>query len=265
MTYTGNVRKMRVQLEQPVSYTLNLDEAEVDMNALVGQPIELKYLGEIHCKICGRKTKKSFGQGFCFKHFRDAPENSECIIRPELCEGHLGKGRDPEWEQIHHVQPHVVYLAVASGLKVGVTREQQVPTRWIDQGAWKAIRLAETPHRRLAGEIEVALKNHISDKTHWQKMLKNVLATDLDLLEEKARMTELIPEALRVHASENDEIVEIEYPVQQFPTKVKSINFDKQDTLAGTLQGIKGQYLLFDEGRVINLRKHTGYRVQLSV
>ncbi|RMG19269.1 MAG: DUF2797 domain-containing protein [Bacteroidetes bacterium] len=261
----GNLKKMKAILANPVQYRLELGDEVVDMNALIGKPVRLKYLGEIHCKICGRKTKKSFAQGFCYEHFLKSPENSECIIRPELCEGHLGKGRDPEWEREHHVKPHIVYLAVASGLKVGVTRKQQVPTRWIDQGGWKVIRLAETPYRYLAGRIEVALKDHISDKTHWQKMLKNVQATKIDLLAEKARMHALLPEELQAYYSDDDEIVEIEYPVLEYPTKVKSINLDKVDEVAGRLMGIKGQYWLLEGGQVLNIRKHTGYLVELEV
>lgn len=265
MIYTGNLKKMKTKLGPPVGYTLVLGEDAIDMASLVGQNVRLTYQGEINCKICGRKTKKSFAQGFCYEHFLKAPENSECIIRPELCEGHLGKGRDPEWEAKHHVQPHVVYLAIASGLKVGVTRQDQVPTRWIDQGAWKAIRLAETPNRYLAGVIEVALKDHISDKTHWQKMLKNVLATNIDIHAEKAKMNSLLPEDLQQYHSPNDEVIEIAYPAQQFPKKVKSTNFDKVSEIKGKLEGIKGQYLLFEEGRVINIRKHTGYLVELEI
>lgn len=264
MEYIGNLRKMRVSLNSPVEYELALGEARVSMNELIGKEISLSYQGEINCKVCGNKTKKSFAQGFCYNHFLNHPENSPCIIRPELCEGHLGKGRDVEWEQTHHVQPHVVYLAISSGIKVGVTRRDQVPTRWIDQGAWKAVQFAETPNRYLAGLIEVSLKDHISDKTNWQRMLKNELADEIDILTEKQRLSGFLSEELKEYQSANDSITEIDYPVQVFPTKVKSTNFDKVPEIAGTLLGIKGQYLLFDEGRVINIRKHTGYLVKLS-
>lgn len=265
MKYSGNLRKMKVIHTNPVSYELHLGEDAISMNELIGKPVRISYDGVINCKVCGTKIKKAFGEGFCYPDFMNHPLNSECIIRPELCEGHLGKGRDPEWEAKHHVQPHVVYLAVSSGIKVGVTRQDQVPTRWIDQGAWKAVRLAETPNRYTAGLIEVALKDHISDKTHWQKMLKNVLAEDMDILEEKAKMRQFIPDDLGTYGSDNDEVVEISYPVMAFPEKVKSINLDKAPELEGTLQGIKGQYLIFDEGRVMNVRKHTGYFVDIEV
>ena len=265
MKYQGNLKKMKTQLNSPVSYELVLGDDTIQMNELIGKNIKLSYDGVINCKICGRKTKKSFGEGFCYPDFMNHPANSPCIIRPELCEGHLGVGRDPEWEAVNHVQPHIVYLALSSGVKVGVTRREQVPTRWIDQGAWKAIRLAETENRYQAGMIEVAMKDHLSDKTHWQKMLKNVLATDVDLLSEKKRIRALLPEDLAGFASDNDEIIEIMYPVEVFPEKVKSINLDKVPQVEGVLQGIKGQYLILDGGRVMNVRKHTGYLVELEV
>lgn len=255
---------MATAFDAPVRYTLHLGESAVDMNALVGSEIQLSYNNQINCIVCGRATSKAFGQGFCYPCFQSAPENSECIIRPELCRGHEGIGRDVEWEKKHHVQPHVVYLAVASGIKVGVTRGDQVPTRWIDQGAWRAIELARVPYRKLAGDIEVALKDHIGDKTHWQKMLKNVLAEDIDMEEQKFTLGELLPLELQKYLSDDDEVWEINYPVIEFPTKVKSLKLDKAPLISGKLMGIKGQYLLFDEGRVINIRSHSGYHITLQ-
>ncbi|WP_222931405.1 DUF2797 domain-containing protein [Xanthovirga aplysinae] len=256
---------MKVQLQEPVRYQLQMNEGIVDMNELIGHPIHMAYSGQINCIVCGRKIKKAFGQGFCYPCFINAPENSECIIRPELCRAHEGIGRDPEWEKNNHLQPHTVYLALSSALKVGVTRDTQIPTRWIDQGAWKALTLAETPNRYLAGCIEVALKNHLSDKTHWQKMLKNILAEDTDLMEEKEKIKQLIPEEFQQYFHSSSEITEIHYPVQAYPTKVKSINLDKTPEFEGNLMGIKGQYLIFEDERVINLRKFSGYFVELSV
>ncbi|MDW3650285.1 MAG: DUF2797 domain-containing protein [Bacteroidia bacterium] len=265
MKYSGNLSKMRVKLDSPVSYELHLGEEAVPMNELIGKELKFSYEGRINCIICGDKTKKSFAQGFCYRHFMNAPEASPCIIRPEVCEGHLGKGRDVEWEQAHHVQPHIVYLALTNGMKVGVTREQQVPTRWIDQGAWKAVKFAETPNRYLAGVIEVAMKDHLSDKTNWQRMLKNQMNMDLDILEEKTRLLDLLPAEYAEYQSSNDEVTEIHYPVEAYPEKVKSLSFEKMPEIEGTLLGIRGQYLIFDAGRVLNVRKHTGYWIDLEV
>lgn len=254
---------MMTALDQPVRYTLSLDGTEIGMNDLIGKDIQIKFTGEIHCRICGRKTKKSFGEGYCYPDFMNHPANSPCIIRPELCEGHLGNGRDVDWEQEHHVQPHVVYLALSSGVKVGVTRETQVPTRWIDQGASQAIKLAEVPYRQLAGEIEVELKEHMTDKTNWQRMLKNQVA-EADLLEEKEYAATMLPEMYHDYISDDDDIIEISYPVLEFPEKVKSLNLDKTPEVGGKLLGIKGQYLILEGGQVLNVRKHTSYLVEFS-
>lgn len=264
MESAGNLKKMKVEHKNPIEYQLQLGDNWVDMNALIGKSVHLHFTGQINCVNCGRNTKKAFGQGFCYPCFRDSPMNSECIIRPELCEAHLGKGRDPEWEEAHHNQPHIVYLALTSGVKVGVTRNTQVPTRWIDQGAWKAIQLAETNNRHEAGLIEVALKDYISDKTPWQRMLKGEQNEEEDLLERKEELGEYIPEPLQDFYSENDEIYTFNYPVEKYPEKVKSLNFDKTPTIEKTLMGIRGQYLLFDDHHVINLRKFSGYFIELS-
>ncbi len=260
----GNIRKMRSQFGAPVTYALPLGQTQVDMNALIGQRVTLTYTGVINCKVCGKKIPKVYGQGFCYPDFMNSPENSPCIINPEKCEGHLGIGRDVAWEQENHVQPHTVYLALTTAVKVGVTRTTQIPTRWIDQGAWKAIRLAETPYRQLAGEREVTLKEFLADKTPWQAMLKGECAEGVDLLAEKARIGALLPESLQAYFSPHDEVTEINYPVNAYPAKVKSLNFDTEPVVGGTLNGIRGQYLLFDGDRVINLRSFEGYYVRVE-
>jgi len=260
MPFRAPLKKMRTAIGSPVSYSLASDEGNLDITALLGQKVALRFEGRIFCIACGRKTNKSFGQGFCYPCFANSPENSECIVRPELCEGHLGGGRDPEWELAHHVQPHVVYLALSSGLKVGITRKTQVPTRWIDQGAVKAIILAEVPYRRLAGEIEVALKSHYSDRTNWQQMLKGQVAEE-DLTAKKAEAASLLPQALREHISTEHSIIDIEYPLLDTPAKVTSLKLEKQPLIEGVLTGIKGQYLILDNSNVINIRSHAGYEV----
>ena len=269
--YTGDLLKMRVALEagdERVRYWLRLRQGEelveLPLTERLGEPVRLQYTGTIHCSSCGRVTKKSF-QGFCYPCFRDAPEASPCIIRPELCEAHLGKGRDPAWEAEHHNRPHLVYLALTSAVKVGVTRDDQIPTRWIGQGAWRAIVLAETPQRQLAGRIEVACKDHVTDKTPWQRMLKDERATDVDLVARKADLVARLPPELQVYASPDNEIREIPYPVTEPPKKVKSQTLDRVPDLQGRLTGIRGQYLLLDEGRVFNVRRHTGYEVRVTV
>ncbi len=258
----GLLHKMHVELGNQVQYTLNWSE-EVVMNDFIGENLILQYDGVINCQKCGKRTKNSFGEGFCYPCFIAAPEAAECIIRPELCRAHLGEGRDVEWEQKHHNQPHVVYLAASDIVKVGVTRSTNIPGRWIDQGAKAAIRLAETPNRYEAGRLEVELKAMFSDKTNWQRMLKNEFDASIDLEDEKWTLHDQLPADLTQYFSENDEIIEINYPVLEYPVKVKSMTFDKEPRIEGKLLGIKGQYLLFDGGRVLNIRKHVGYEVEI--
>lgn len=263
---TGTVHKMKATADNgKVKYFLKLGDETTEMSSLLDQPIQLKYTGRIFCVSCGKQTKKSFGQGFCYPCFINSPDNAECIIKPELCRGHLGEGRDPEWEKAHHVQPHLVYLSLSSDVKVGVTREMQVPTRWIDQGAIQAIILAETPYRQLAGELEVFLKNYLPDKTNWQRMLKNEIAPGIDLVDRKKAIADLVREDLKQYITPDFHVYSFEFPVLEYPKKVVSMNFEKMPVIDGILKGIKGQYLMFDNGRVINLRNMSGYEIEMSV
>lgn len=256
---------MDVSLGHQVEYKLPLESGEYRVNEWIDRTITLRFGGEIHCCKCGKRTKNSFGEGFCFPCFQTAPEASPCIIKPELCRAHLGEGRDVEWEQRNHNQPHVVYLAASDVVKVGITRASNVPNRWIDQGAAYAIILAETPNRYEAGLIEVALKDQFTDKTNWRKMLSNVVDHDLDLEEVKWELHECLPSDLTQFFSDRDEVTHIHYPVLDYPTKVNSLSLDKLPEVTGKLLGIKGQYWMFDGGRVMNIRKHTSYLCEIEV
>lgn len=264
MTATGKLEKMSVEHTDPVSYTLQLGGTAVGMNELIDREIAINFTGEIRCILCDRVTPKAYGQGFCYPCFRDAPENSECIVRPELCRGHLGEGRDPDWEEEHHNKPHAVYLALSSAVKVGVTRWTQIPTRWIDQGAARAIVVARTPYRALAGEIEVASKALYTDRTNWQRMLKDERPEEADLLSERERLLSALPPGLATYAVTDSGPVDIHYPLAVAPEKVRSVNLDKQPILTGLLRGIRGQYLIFEGGNVINIRRYSGYVIQLT-
>lgn len=260
----GNLRKMTVTLGNPIRYDLELDET-VNVNELIGNTIHLSWNGKINCASCGKHTNKSFSDGFCYSCFLTAPEATECNIRPELCRAHLGEGRDPEWEEKNHNTEHIVYLASSDIVKVGVTRISQVPTRWIDQGASAAIRLAVTPNRYEAGKLEVALKEFFSDKTNWQRMLKNEIDNEIDLIDEKWSLHDQLPSDLTQFFTEDDEVIELNFPVLEFPKKVSSLTFDKTPTVVGKLVGVKGQYLIFEGGEVLNIRRHTGYFIELTV
>lgn len=265
MKVKGALLKMKSELDHPVNYFLTLDDKEVYMNELLDKNISLRFLGEIHCIRCGRLTKKSFHQGYCYPCYRTAPETDDCILKPELCRAQEGISRDMEWSKNHCLQDHYVYLAVSSGLKVGVTRHTQIPTRWIDQGASYALKIAKTPNRYTAGLLEVDLKKYFADKTNWRNMLSNKIDREIDLPAQKEKALQAINKDFQQYFMDDNEITVIEYPVIDFPAKVNSVNFDKEPEIKGKLKGIKGQYLIFDEGIVFNVRRHNGYEVELLV
>lgn len=262
METIGNIRKMEVIHERVIQYHLPVGEMNISMNPLMGRTITLEYLGHIHCIRCGRETRKSFAQGYCYPCFTTAPETEECVLKPELCRAQDGIARDMEYAKEHCLSDQVVYLSLTSGVKVGVTRSSQVPTRWIDQGAIRALEFARTPNRYLAGLMEVALKGHLADKTNWRKMLSASIPEDVDLLEEKKRLIPRVPGQLASYINDHDEVIELEYPVYHYPQKIKSLNFDSDPLISGVLTGIKGQYLMLDQDRVINMRKFGGYQLR---
>ena len=267
---------MRVELgtgnhPDEVNYFLPVGEQELPLNPYIGKHLKLEFLGNILCKNCGRKTKKSFSQGFCFPCMRRLAQCDMCILKPETCHFHKGTCREPEWGEKNCFVPHFVYLSNTSGLKVGITRHSQIPTRWIDQGATQATIMFKVENRRQSGLVETAFKALIADKTNWRTMLKEN-QPDMDL---PAKAGELIT-SLRADASHEAEIISAEavsdrnkdvasirYPVLEFPKTIKSHNFDKNPLVEGTLAGIKGQYLMFDTG-VINIRKFSSYEVRVG-
>ena len=262
---SGTIVKMRAEYADPVQYFLPLGETELAMNQLIGKDIQLSFTGQINCVSCGKRTKTSFGQGFCYNCLQTAPEASETVMRPELSKAHLGIARDMDWAREHDLIDHYVYLAVSGELKVGVTRHHQVPTRWIDQGATEAIILACTPNRHIAGVIEVYLKNFFSDKTNWRLMLQNKTIQPVNLHDEKVNAYQLLPAELQQYLYADNKIWQINYPVISFPEKITSVSFDKEPVISGILDGLKGQYLIFSDGRVLNIRKHSGYFLEINL
>ena len=272
MNKTGNLRKMRTELTQPVNYSLLLNDDAVLLNPAIGHELKLTHTGTINCIHCDRKTKKSFSQGYCYPCFTRLAQCDSCIMSPEKCHYDQGTCREPEWGEANCFQPHYVYLANSSGLKVGITRHNQIPTRWIDQGAVAAVPVMKVKSRQLSGLMEVAFKEHVADKTSWQKMLKGVIEP-VNMLARRDELVDMVQEPMAVLQERfgedavellpDAEVVEIEYPVDTYPTKVKSFNFDKEPVVEGILQGIKGQYLIF-EGGVINIRKFGGYEVTVE-
>ncbi|ODA29354.1 hypothetical protein A8L45_22340 [Veronia pacifica] len=269
---TGTLSKMRGQLDGVVNYHLPVGEEEVELNNLIGQSLTLSHTGNIFCSACGKKTKKSYSQGHCYPCMKKLARCDMCIMKPETCHFAQGTCREPEWGQQFCMTDHIVYLSNTSGLKVGITRATQIPTRWIDQGATQALPILRVKNRHVSGLAEIALGNWVADKTNWRAMLKGDNA-DIDLLEESKRLLPLVKEQLSSILSEfgddaieelNSNIIDISYPVDQYPTKISSHNFDKNPDVSGVLLGVKGQYLIFDTG-VINIRKFSSYEVSVAV
>ncbi|MEM6986104.1 MAG: DUF2797 domain-containing protein [Pseudomonadota bacterium] len=262
--------KMTASLGEPISYALPLGDASSPLNALLGQRVQLRYTGNIYCDNCNKRTPKSFAQGHCFSCMKKLASCDNCIVRPETCHHHLGTCREPDWGLANCFAPHIVYLANTSGLKVGITRESQVPTRWIDQGASQAIPMLRVKSRLVAGLVEVALAEHVADKTNWRTLLKgdpeqrDMQAEAAALLEKTRADIERIQKAQGADAIEllDHDAISLEFPILEYPAKIKTHNFDKEPDVDGVLLGIKGQYLIFDNG-VINVRKFTGYDVSL--
>ena len=264
MTYEGVLKKMQTQFENPIQYYLIFQDSFLNVNQLLNKNIEINFLG-YECLNCAKK-KKIFRQGFCYDCFYSSPAVGDWIMKPELSTAHLGiQDRDLAYEEKVQLQPHIVYLALSSEVKVGVTRNTQVPTRWIDQGAEKAIAIVEVPNRYLAGITEVALKNNFADKTNWRKMLTNDIVFT-DLIKERKKLLLLLPDEVReyFHLEKND-LYEMNYPVLEYPNKIKSLSLDKTPNFKGKLTGIKGQYLIFEDGTVFNVRSSEGYIVRIEV
>ncbi len=285
--YSGHLRKMRVQYngaDAPVEYFLNLYTSEgqrahpeIALNPLLGQKLTVHYKQEIHCVACSRKTSKSFNQGHCYPCFTRLASCDKCIMSPEKCHYDAGTCREPQWGQENCMQKHFVYLANSSGIKVGITRGSQIPTRWVDQGAIQALPVFQVNTRYYSGLVEVLYKQQVSDRTQWQRMLKGQVEP-IDLKQRQQELYELLSPQVDeliadlkkgdvednaiVHLDENS-VTEIHYPVLEYPQKIKSFNLDKQPLFEGSLMGIKGQYLILDTG-VINIRKFSGYHIELE-
>ena len=266
----GTLSKLKSSLVKPIEYQLPVGDQLLDLNPLIGQKFTLVHTGNIYCSNCNKKTKKSYSQGHCFVCMRKLASCDMCMMKPETCHHDQGTCREPQWGTKNCMIPHTVYLANTSGLKVGITR--QVPTRWVDQGATQALPIFKVQTRQQSGLVEIALAEFINDKTNWRNMLKgNNEAIDL-----KAKAADLIPqiqnkldELAEIYGATaieklDEDIVNLTFPVSEFPSKISSFNFDKNPEVSGILKGIKGQYLIFDTG-VINIRKFNSYEVEVSV
>ena len=269
MKFQGNLHKMNTEADSPVTYRLDLGGKPLVLNDWLGKNIRIEYLEQIECIHCGRITKKSFSQGYCYPCFSSLAQCDMCIVSPEKCHFHLGTCREPDWAMNHCMRPHIIYLSNTSGVKIGITRETQLPQRWIDQGAVQALPILRVTKRYHAGLIEHEFKAHVADRTNWRNMLKN-LVEPIDLYEvfethwPEVKTTldaELLDDVEEIAAP--DGTLDLDFPAERYPEKVVSFNLDKNPVVEGRLEAIKGQYLLLDTG-VINIRKYGGYLVAMS-
>lgn len=270
-THTGTLRKMRTEHDSPIQYYFRLNDEEISLNDYLNKKITLKFTGQINCIQCGRSTNKSFQQGYCFPCMRRLQECDMCMLFPERCHVEQGTCPKDDWAHQQCYQQHIVYLANSSALKVGITRHNHVPSRWMDQGAAQALPIFQVENRYQSGLVEVAIKKYVSDKTNWRTMLKQI-PEPLDLhkesarlcLEAKAELDALIDKyAGQIQPIEKEEVFSLEYPVLQYPAKITSLSLDKTPEVSGVLLGIKGQYIILDTG-VMNIRKFGGYNVEFS-
>jgi hypothetical protein len=265
----GALSKMTIRLGETAQYAFRLDETEIPVNPLLGKRIRLEFLGAIHCSHCGRKTKKSFAQGYCYPCFTKLAQCDSCIMSPEKCHHEQGTCREPSWGEQFCMTDHVVYLANSSGIKVGITRATQLPTRWLDQGASQALPIFRVATRQQSGFVEDLLRTQVADKTNWRALLKGD-AEPVDLAGVREQLMSSCAEGIvalqqrfglqAIQPVSDAPVLEIRYPVDAYPTKVASHDLEKTPVVEGILKGIKGQYLMLDTG-VINLRKYTAYQV----
>jgi hypothetical protein len=272
--WIGNLEKLKTALEvDQAKYWFEIGGTHVAANDLIGLKIRLTFMGEINCTECGKKTKKPYSGGYCYPCSIKLPECDMCILKPELCHFKSGTCRDSAWGELNCNIPHFIYLANSSGLKVGITRTTQVPTRWIDQGASFALPIFKVKTRLQSGLIEKLISSEINDKTDWRKMLKGNIE-EIDLEEKRDEIFEMFASELdhldeefggsALEFLENENVTKITYPVTKYPEKVSSLSFEKNSVIEDVLVGIKGQYLIFSNG-VINIRNQTGYKIELEI
>ena len=269
----GAVSKMHIALDAPAQYSFRLDDQQHGLNALIGQSLRLEFLGSINCTHCSRLTKKSFGQGYCWPCFSKLAQCDSCMMSPEKCHYDAGTCREPDWAQDFCMTDHFVYLANSTGVKVGITRSSQLPTRWLDQGAIQALPIFRVATRQQSGFVEDVLRSQVADRTNWRALLKgdvepiDLIAIREQLMDSCAEPLQALQQRFGLQAIQpvtDVAVLDIAYPVEAYPTKISSFNLDKNPIAEGTLIGIKGQYLLFDTG-VINIRKYTSYQLSVSV
>jgi hypothetical protein len=267
MKLNGLLRKMKSDYKQDtgdVTYFLNIDgDTSTCMNDAIGKEVTISFTKGIRCAECGKKIRKTYGDGLCYPCTISLPQGDMCILKPHQCHFHLGTCRDSKWGEEHCFIPHTLYLAKSSSIKIGITRQGQQFTRWVDQGASEAMAIGTFPSRKEVGIAELAISEKMSDRTNWRKMLTNEIAKT-DFSEFLAMAQDLLTEEQKALLCEAPKVFSFNYPVQKYPDKVNSFTLDKVPVICKTLTGIKGQYLIFGN-EVINLRSHTGYIIDVTI
>ncbi|MEE9254252.1 MAG: DUF2797 domain-containing protein [Pseudomonadales bacterium] len=268
----GPLRKMRARATDVVEYEFVLGDTAIAANPIIGRELTLRFVGTITCIHCGAVTPRSYAQGHCYGCFKKLAACDLCVVSPDRCHYAQGTCREPDWGERNCIRPHLVYLANSSGLKIGLTRDDALPTRWIDQGATQAMLIAQVDTRQQAGFVEKAIGAHVSDRTDWRTMVGRDPA-EMDLPGEWARLRELSADAIDavqarfgervIRLLDDEPVTHIVYPIERYPRDLRAFNLEKEPLVEGVLLGIKGQYLLLDTG-VLNVRRITSFHVELS-
>ena len=261
--FSGVLKKMTSIHDDPVRYILDFDNDLLFLNQVIGKKIKFHKTG--YCCLSCFENLQIFANGFCKKCFFESPLSGEWVMKPELSKAHLEiEDRDISYEKKVQLQNHIVYLSKTSGIKVGVTRSNNMTTRWIDQGAIEAVVLIEVPNRYLAGIAEVKLKDKFSDKTNWRKMLTSNI-DEADIKNEKMIAIDSLGSEFQDYFKNDSKVLKFNYQIDKLIDSVKSISLKKSDDIEGKLIGIKGQYLIFDDSSVFNVRSNEGYVVDISI
>jgi hypothetical protein len=271
MLGSGVLRMMQIVPARPVEYTLQLDGDPIPLSDLLGRRLSIRFDGKITCQNCGSLTRKSYGDGYCYRCFTTLARCDLCVVSPDRCHYAAGTCREPAWGESFCMQPHLVYLANSAGAKVGITKPENLPWRWLDQGATQAAVIMRTQSRFQAGCVEAALARYVSDRTDWRELIGRD-AAEIDLPELAARLRrdaakelELLESRFAGALSWSAEAVpeRFEYPVMAYASPANGLSLTAGGEIVGTLLGIKGQYLMFDSG-VFNVRRHTSYHVVVA-
>lgn len=250
-------------VQEPIQYNWMLGDEETRMNEWIGETVHLRFLGEKQCIVCGRKVNKLYQNGYCYPCVTTLAETDLCIVKPHECHFALGTCRDESFAATHCMIPHYVYLAVSSQVKVGLTRKNREWTRWIDQGAVKSMLIAELPTRLLAGQFEMEVAKELPDKTDWRKLIQGISA-DVNLEQVATEVRERLPEEWKPYLLSDMTVNDFVYPIASDVTpKARSLSLEKQE-IESVLLGIRGQYLLFEEGGV-NVKKHAGMLLEATL